>query len=346
MLLDMLGGFTLQVRNPDSWEGWYWGAKHIWGMEPVGLQWPYNANVFPDILKHSETTLMWGCDPETTNWGFGAVLMSRYCYHLTEMGIKQIYICPDLNYGAGVHADKWIPILPNTDAALQLAIAYQWIVEDTYDKEYLKTHAVGFEKFKAYVLGEEDGIAKTPEWAAGKCHVPSRIIKALARRFARTATSIVHCLGGPYIRGAYSTEPARLEVVLLAMQGLGRPGVNQASFITGAFFCEAVTGRTCRSPMPQAKQVPFLGEAYTGLRPIHAHAEADHSQDSWSTMRFSTAISRFMAVRIRCSHTHRSIQEVCLSGSGLLAHSHDLERHSLLDDLLERLEPQRRGIPA
>lgn len=83
MLLDMLGGFTLQVRNPDSWEGWYWGAKHIWGMDPVGLQWPYNGNVFPDILKNSETLLMWGCDPETTNWGFGSVLMSRYSYHLT-----------------------------------------------------------------------------------------------------------------------------------------------------------------------------------------------------------------------------------------------------------------------
>ena len=18
-------------RNPDSWEGWYWGAEHVWG---------------------------------------------------------------------------------------------------------------------------------------------------------------------------------------------------------------------------------------------------------------------------------------------------------------------------
>ena len=56
MLLDMLGGYTLQVRNPDSWEGWYWGAKHVWGMEPIGLQQPYNANVFPDILKNTVTS--------------------------------------------------------------------------------------------------------------------------------------------------------------------------------------------------------------------------------------------------------------------------------------------------
>ena len=36
-LLALLGGYTLQLRNPDSWEGWYWGAKHVWGGEPVGL---------------------------------------------------------------------------------------------------------------------------------------------------------------------------------------------------------------------------------------------------------------------------------------------------------------------
>jgi anaerobic selenocysteine-containing dehydrogenase len=29
LLHDALGGFTQQQRNPDSWEGWYWGSKHF-----------------------------------------------------------------------------------------------------------------------------------------------------------------------------------------------------------------------------------------------------------------------------------------------------------------------------
>ncbi len=62
-------------------------------------------------------------------------MASRVCYWFDELGIKSIYICPDLNYGAAVHADKWIPILPNTDAALHLAIAYVWITEGLYDKD-------------------------------------------------------------------------------------------------------------------------------------------------------------------------------------------------------------------
>ena len=32
LLLDKMGGFTQQIRNPDSWEGWYWGTKHVWGI--------------------------------------------------------------------------------------------------------------------------------------------------------------------------------------------------------------------------------------------------------------------------------------------------------------------------
>ncbi len=116
--------------------------------------------------------------------------------------------CPDLNYGAAVHADKWIPILPNTDAALQLAIIYTWIKEESYDKGYVSTHAVGFDKVMAYVMGEEDGVAKTPAWAAQKCGVPEWTIKALARDWAKKIVSIAHYFGGSYIRGPYSSEPA------------------------------------------------------------------------------------------------------------------------------------------
>ena len=135
-----------------------------------------------------------------------------------------------MNYTAAIHADKWIPVFPNTDAALQLAIAYIWITENTYDKEYLKTHSVGFEKCRDYILGKEDGIPKTPKWAEPLCGVPARTIKALARDWAAKPTTIVHGLAGSALRGPYAHEPARLEVLLMAMQGLGKPGQNM--FIT------------------------------------------------------------------------------------------------------------------
>jgi molybdopterin guanine dinucleotide-containing S/N-oxide reductase-like protein len=240
-LLELLGGYTLQTRNTDSWEGWYWGAKHAWGMEPVGQQAPV-TNVMFDIARNAEIILFWGCDPETTPWGFDGQMASRMCYWFTELGVRSIYICPDLNYGAAVHADKWIPVRPNTDAALHLAIAYVWITEGIYDKEYVASHTFGFEKFEPYVLGKEDGIPKTPGWAAEITGIPEWTIKALAREWSSRRTSIAHGNGGPGIRSQYSTEPGRLEILLLAMKGLGKPGCNQVKMIEW--------GLHQRQPMP------------------------------------------------------------------------------------------------
>jgi anaerobic selenocysteine-containing dehydrogenase len=269
-LLNLMGGYTQQIRNPDSWEGWYWGAKHTWGCEPIGTYSQYSSNIYWDIAKHTDMIICQGADPETTPWGFGGGFMpSLFSYWFTELGIKQLYICPDLNYGAAIHADKWIPVLPNTDAALQLAIAYQWITQGTYDKEYVATHVVGFDKFSDYVLGKEDGIPKTPNWASPKCGIPSRIIKALAKSWGSKRTVVAHVFGGPYIRGPYSSEPARLEVCLLGMQGLGKPGVHQLCFLEGTFIAKTVTKKDIAQQTPQGLVRPMVVEAaYRGYHPF------------------------------------------------------------------------------
>ena len=241
LLFDKLGGFTQQIRNPDSWEGWYWGSKHVWGKGFIGMMAP-NDNIVNDICQNSDMVVVWGGDPETTTWGFRGQFASRLLYFWSDIGIKQVYINPDLNYAAAIHADKWIPILPNTDAALQLAIMYQWITEGTYDKEYVETHTVGFDKMKAYVLGEEDGVPKTPAWAAPKCGVPAWTTKALARDWAKKIVTIGHYFGGGMARGPYATEPARLECVLLGMQGLGKPGVHQAQIAYTGMPKNIITG--------------------------------------------------------------------------------------------------------
>jgi anaerobic selenocysteine-containing dehydrogenase len=223
------GHYTPGTRNPDSWEGWYWGAKHFWGCERFGEEAP-QTNLILDVMENAEMHLMWSGDPETTPWGWSGQLCSLMGYFYKELGIKQVTVSPDLNYWGAVHADKWIPVLPNTDAAFHLAIAYTWMTEGTYDKEYIATHSVGFDKFEDYVLGNEDGVPKTPEWASERCGVPEWTIKAMAREWASHVTSTGHVNGGSMIRGPFSTEPGRLEPMLLAMQGLGKPGVHQVGY--------------------------------------------------------------------------------------------------------------------
>jgi trimethylamine-N-oxide reductase (cytochrome c) len=235
-LLALLGGYTIQMRNMDSWEGWAWGAKNVWGSEPVGEMDPA-GNTFQDIADHSDALFFWAGDPEVTPMGFDGYMASRVSQWLKSIGIKFIYVDPALNYSGCYLADKWIPVLPNTDAALYLAIANVWLNEDTYNREYVDSHTVGAQEFFDYVLGRaDDQTPKTPEWAAGKCGVPEYTIKALARYWGKKICSISIGNGGPGIRGPFSSEPARLQVILLGMQGLGGPGVHQVKWLEWGLY--------------------------------------------------------------------------------------------------------------
>ncbi|MDR2487853.1 MAG: molybdopterin-dependent oxidoreductase [Clostridiales Family XIII bacterium] len=256
-LLSLLGGYTIQMRNMDSWEGWAWGSKNVWGGEPVGEMEPA-GNLWPDIAEHCDALLFWAGDPEVTPMGFDGYMASRLSQWLHNIGIKFIYVDPALNYSGCYLADKWIPVLPNTDAALYLAVAYVWLMEGTYEKEYVETHAVGAEEFFRYVRGEVDGEAKTPKWAAEKCGVPEYTIKALARYWGKKVISVTIGNGGPGIRGPFSSEPARLQSILLGMRGLGGPGVHQVKWLEWGIFSKNLP-------------LPYQGETDPKI-PNRAHA--------------------------------------------------------------------------
>ncbi len=221
--------YTEQVRNADSWEGWYWGQKWVSGEGTVGLMAP-TGNQFYDVSQNTEMIVIQGGDYMTTAQGSRAKML--VWWH-RDLGIKFVHVAPDVNYTNAACPDKWIPVLPNTDVALQMAICHVWLTEGTYDKEYVATHAVGMDKIEAYVMGKEDGVPKTPAWASPKCGVPEWTIKALARAWAKKKTSTAHSCGGSFIRGPYAHEPARWEAVLLGMQGVGKPGVHQLSMSFG-----------------------------------------------------------------------------------------------------------------
>ncbi len=274
LLHHYLGDYSrVEGGGPDSWEGWFWGAEHVWGMTVnVGEMAPL-ANCFKDIAENADMILFWGCDPETTPLAWDGQQASRICYWWTELGIKSVYVCPDLNYGAAVHADKWISVLPNTDAALHLAISYVWITEGLYDKDYMATHTDGFEEYKKYILGEEDRIPKTPGWASPLCGVPEWTIKALAREWASKTTSIAHGNGGSYIRGPYAHEPARLEVLNLAMQGVGKAGRHQVKMIEWNHKGDSAM----TNPLPRPELSPDVGKSVRGghLGPVSQRLPRD-----------------------------------------------------------------------
>ncbi len=225
-------GFTDILDNPDSWEGWHWGATHAFGFFwRLGM--PEQYDLLEDALKNTDLIVHWGNDPDTTRAIYGGQESVMWRLWLRDLGKKQIFIDPFCNYTASILGDKWITPRPGTDAAMAEAIAYIWLTEGTYDKEYVRSHAVGFEEFKKHILGD----ACTPERAAAICDVPVYTIKSLARQWASHRTMLAAGSRGGQsgiCRQAYGTEWARLMVLLQAMQGLGKPGVSLWGTTMGA----------------------------------------------------------------------------------------------------------------
>ena len=229
-------GYTAVLDNPDSWEGWHWGATHTYGFYwRMGMPEPYD--LLEDTLQNAQMIVFWSNDPDSTRGVYSGYDSAIWRQWLKEKGVQTVFIDPFHNYTAAAMGGKWIAPRPGTDAALALAIAHVWLVENTYDRDYVASRTVGFAPFRDYVLGKTDGQAKTPAWAAEQSGVPERTIVALAREWAlkRTVLSAGARGGeGGACRAAYGTEWARLMVLLQAMQGLGKPGVSIWSTTLGA----------------------------------------------------------------------------------------------------------------
>jgi trimethylamine-N-oxide reductase (cytochrome c) len=233
-VMSKICGYTRESRTPDSVEGFYWGAKHVWGSgSNMGLgmiappQTGYTSwNVSLDITEYADIIALHAGDLELTQ-NYASQFYSAILTYWEELGKEIISIDPFCNYTAVCRDSvKWVPILPNTDAAFDMAMMHLWIVEGLYDADYIETHSIGFDKWKAYLMGEDDGIVKDAAWASPLCGVPEWTIKAVAREWGKKVTALVHFSSGA-IKGPYSHEPGRTEAYKLAMQGLGAPGVQQ-----------------------------------------------------------------------------------------------------------------------
>ena len=94
------GWWTQQVRNPDSWEGYYWGAKHVWGFDDT-LGEPYQDAVWDDVLEHAEMVIFSGNDPEATGFGMSGSIALEMPKWLKRAGINRRHLAGPQPRGGG-----------------------------------------------------------------------------------------------------------------------------------------------------------------------------------------------------------------------------------------------------
>jgi len=185
---------------------------------------------------NSKLVVLWGLNPLSTLNGAWAHNLLR----AKERGIPIICIEPRYTQSVELLADQWIPIRPTTDAAMMIAMANVWFKEGLCDFEFIDrwVEPEGFQRWRAYVLGMEDTVDKTPEWAESICGVPAETIEEFARLYARS-------------------KPVNLNVSL----SMGRQFFGENA-TRASMYLQALTGNTCAPGGTAA--------AETGLPPGHA----------------------------------------------------------------------------
>ena len=212
-------------------------------------------------------------------------------------------VCDNMETGGEV---EWIPIRPNTDTALMLALARQWVVDGTVDGDFLARCCSGYEKFEPYLTGASDGVAKAAEWASAITGVPAARIVALAREMAGTRTMINTAWS--LQRASHGEQPFWMTVVLGCM--LGQVGLPGGGFALGY-------GPTNRMGSPQTRLPgPSLPQGTNKVRDFIPVARiADMLLNPGTPFRYNGGV-----------HTYPDIKLIYWAGGNPFHHHQDLAR--------------------
>ena len=180
-----------------------------------------------DAYAHSKLMIMWGWNPAYTFHGGNTFYYMRMA---KQKGCKFVLVDPQYTDSAAAYDAWWIPIKPNTDAAMLAAMAQYIFANNLHDQTFIDKFcqgmdegtmpgwAKGKENFKDYILGKYDGQPKTPEWAEPICGVKADDIKKLAQMYATTKPAALKASWSPG-RNAYGEQYNRMAAAVQAMTG-------------------------------------------------------------------------------------------------------------------------------
>ena len=217
------GGFVNQVTNYSN------GAASVIVPHVVGDLAPLSGPLtsWPTIRDHTQLMVLFGGmapkNAQLSNGGTGPHIDPDWLAEARRAGVEFANISPMRDDAAQMLDAEWLPIRPNTDTALMLALAHTLVSEQLHDRDFLQRYCVGAETFQAYVMGDADGQPKDADWAAAITGIEADAIRRLARRMAANRTLI--SVSWSIQRADHGEQPYWAAIALAAMLGqIGLPG--------------------------------------------------------------------------------------------------------------------------
>ena len=222
--LNQLGGYVRSV-NTYSFAAGEVIVPHVFGYGWGSIR--GGATSWPVIARHTELVVSFGGLPlkntQVSAGGLGKHATRGWLQRCKENGVEFMNISPIKDDAADFLEAEWVAPHPNTDTALMLGLAHVLFHEGLHDPTFLDKYCIGFDAFRAYLMGERDGQPKDPEWAAAICGIPANTIRNLARRMAAKRTLVT--ASWSLQRADHGEQPYWMAAVLAAMLGeIGLPG--------------------------------------------------------------------------------------------------------------------------
>ncbi|HEY1723075.1 MAG TPA: molybdopterin-dependent oxidoreductase [Magnetospirillaceae bacterium] len=244
--LALMGGFVNSVDTYSNAAGTVL-TRRVLGTSQA-IDGPHTS--WGSIAQNAQLLITFGGVPtrntQVTSGGVGAHTTKGWLFTAKEAGAHFINISPMRDDLAKALDAEWVPTRPGSDTALIMALTHTLIEEDLHDEDFLHRCCVGFETYRAYLLGHEDGVVKDAAWAAPLCELPAETIRALARRMAQSRTFII--MNWSLQRSDHGEQPYWALIALAAALGqIGSPG---GGFAFGLGSMEGMAGQRRFAPRP------------------------------------------------------------------------------------------------
>jgi len=188
--LNCIGGFT-SSKNTYSFAAAEVVVPHVLGTFRGFID---TSTSWASIASDCELFVAFGGVPlkngQISQGGTGAHVQRAGVSAAHKAGVRFVNISPLRSDLMEEVEAEWLAPRPSSDTALMLGLMHTLLAEELHDEAFLDRYTVGFERFATYLNGEEDGIAKTADWAADICALPADTIRDLARRMAKSRTMI------------------------------------------------------------------------------------------------------------------------------------------------------------
>lgn len=219
--LSLYGGYVETTQGYSSAASQY-TTPFVLGTRRTGLD--------PGSLEYTNLIILWGANIVDTRLECALEARIR---EAKARGVEVITIDPRRTTTVKTLATKWITIYPGTDSALMMAVLHMLITRELVNREFVEKYSYGFEKLEQHILGKDDGIVKTPQWAEKICGTPVDMIYELAIQYGETHPTAL--IPGLSIQRTFGGEEAiRMSIALQTATGnLGVLGGSTGSLTWG-----------------------------------------------------------------------------------------------------------------